>query len=278
MWHDVLIMNRLSRWLTLGAVLLLGASGVHWLAGHPSFAIRTLDVRAQSGAALDHVTVQQLGALVVPRLSGTFFTADLSDARRSFEAVPWVRRASVRRQWPDRLVVRLEEHQALARWNDEAGNRFVNVQGEAFNAPGESALGKTLPLLLGPEGREAEVARRYAEFDERLKSLGKRIDLVALSARDAWTLKFAGLTLEIGREQARTSVLGRVERFAAHYAVTVGKLSSRVDVVDLRYPNGFAVRVPGLRSASLAAPSAPKPERARAPQRNAGKKPQGRRT
>ena len=201
------------------------------------------------------------------------FTNDIEATRAAFEALPWVRRATVRREWPNRLAVTLEEHRALARWNDADGNRFVSVTGEAFNAPGERVIGATLPLLLGPEGAEKEVAIRYAEFRERLSAIAKTPAVVALSPRQAWTIKLAagadtheGLTLDLGREQSRSSVLSRLERFTAHYTVTLGRFGARVEAVDLRYPNGFAARVPGFRAS---APAEKKPARTPTPQKPA---------
>lgn len=222
-------------------------------------------VQASGTAALEHVSAERVARVCVPQINGTFFTADLAQTKAAFESLPWVRSVSVRRQWPDRLVVRLEEHQALARWNDEGGNRFVSVLGEAFNAAGETALAARLPLLTGPEGSEREVARQYALLRERLGVIGLAPQVLTLSPRQAWTLRLAdGLVLEIGREQAQSSVQARIERFVAHYAVTVGRLNARVEVVDLRYPNGFAVRAPGLRAQAQAQAQATPPARPKA--------------
>jgi cell division protein FtsQ len=213
---------------------------------------------------LQHVTAERVARFCVPQINGTIFTADLAQARNAFESLPWVRKASVRRQWPDRLVVRLEEHRALARWNDEAGNRFVSVLGEAFNAPGEGELGRGLPLLSGPEGSARDVARQFGAFRERLATIGKDPRVVTLSPRQAWTVRLAdGMVLEIGREQQNSTVLSRLERFVAQYATTIGRIAARVEVVDLRYPNGFAARVPGLRASF--APE--RPQAVRSPQR-----------
>ena len=54
------------------------------------------------------------------------------------------------------------------------------------------------------------------------------------------------LTLDVGRDD----VTGRLARFVAVYARTVGVLARTgkpVDHVDLRYRNGFAARMPGFR-------------------------------
>ena len=158
MWNDVLRLNRLTRLLVVAALAISIVVVARWAMNQPVFAIRVITVQGVAGGAgtvpLDHVHAAQVAQFCVPRIAGTLFTNDLDVTRAAFEALPWVRRATVRRQWPNRLVVALEEHQALARWNDEDGNRFVSVAGEAFAAPGEKALGAALPLLLGPEGAE----------------------------------------------------------------------------------------------------------------------------
>ncbi len=78
---------------------------------------------------------QTIRANAAPRLAGNFFTIDLQQGRAAFESVPWVRRAVVRRVWPDRLAVHLEEHRAGALWVPDDGNdKLVNSFGEVFEA------------------------------------------------------------------------------------------------------------------------------------------------
>lgn len=267
-WHDVLFLNRLTRACVMLALIALALAGLRAIAGLPAFAIKSVVVLPQPGTSLDHVSVAPLARTVLPRLSGTLFTVDLGAARAAFESQPWVRTVSVRRAWPDRLLVTLEEHRALARWNDDAGNRFVSVRGEAFDAPGEAELGARLPLLIGPEAAVADVSRRYAQVRERLALVGKEVKVLSLSARHAWSVRVAdGLVLELGREQPGSSVLSRLDRFVANYATTVGALTARIEVVDLRYPNGFALRVPALRAATKAEPAAARGARDAAGQR-----------
>ncbi len=67
---------------------------------------------------LVHTDVAALRAFAAPKVAGNFFTLDLAQARAAFEAVPWVRRASVRRVWPNALEVSVEEHRAAALWDD----------------------------------------------------------------------------------------------------------------------------------------------------------------
>ena len=51
-----------------------------------------------------------------------------------FEAVPWVREARVQREFPNRLRVTLEEHQAVAWWGQAGSGYLVNRLGEVFEA------------------------------------------------------------------------------------------------------------------------------------------------
>jgi cell division protein FtsQ len=72
---------------------------------------------------------------------------------------------------------------------------------------------------------------------------------VRVSPRRAWQLRLDnGLTLELGREQ----IEARLARFVGAYDRTLGRLGRRIEHVDLRYSNGFAVRMPGLKSAPAA--------------------------
>ena len=103
-----------------------------------------------------------------------------------------------------------------------------------------------LPLLYGPSGTAPEVLKRYGEFFGNLKPLGQKLVQVTLSPRLAWQLKLEnGMVVEMGREQPKSPVAARLQRFIEAYPETVGRRPVRPSVVDLRYPNGFAMRVAG---------------------------------
>jgi cell division protein FtsQ len=54
-----------------------------------------------------------------------------------------------------------------------------------------------------------------------------------------------GMLVEMGREQQKSPVGVRLQRFIEAYPELVAKRAARPAVVDLRYPNGFAMRVAG---------------------------------
>ncbi len=192
--------------------------------------------------ALEQVTPTQI-EFAAKNLSGNFFTVNIDAVRTALEKQPWVRRASVRRRWPDGVEFDLEEHVAAARWQQGASEiRLVNRQGEVFAAPATQAQA-LLPLFSGPEGSSPQVLARYRDFSALLKPLGRVPRAVALSARQAWQLHLDdGLTLELGRDQPNQPVEARLARFSRTYVAAQARINTAISVIDMRYPNGFALR------------------------------------
>jgi cell division protein FtsQ len=205
----------------------------------PFFPLREIEVTGR----IAHTTRDQVHAIVAGQVHGNFFTLDLDAARAAFQKLPWVRRVTLRRHWPDRLEVDIEEHVALARWRDSA---LVNTHGEVF----EAATSETLPVFIAQDGIAAEVAQRYEAFRTSLEPLGKRPVQILVSARRAWELKLNdGQVLELGRSQMEE----RLQRFVRAYGRALAQLPNRPYRIDLRYSNGFAVRAPGPTLPALGA-------------------------
>ncbi|HOG02508.1 MAG TPA: cell division protein FtsQ/DivIB [Accumulibacter sp.] len=175
-------------------------------------------------------------------LRGNFFTVDIEALRRAVEQLPWVRRAEVWRKWPSRIEVRIEEHRAAAHWGD-GPEQLVNTYGELFSAA--LSQDQQLPRLSGPVGSSSEVLRRYEEFAQILKPTGRLPAQMALSPRLAWLLKLEdGMLVELGREQAKAPIRMRLQRFVDYYPTLSNTRQGRPMAVDMRYPNGFALRFP----------------------------------
>jgi len=240
MWDNPRLLTLLANALFVVAALLAAAAGIYELVRSPAFPLKIIRIEGD----LVKVERARIVAALQGQLHGTIFTADLDLVRERFETVPWVRRVVVRRAWPDRLEVRVEEHIELARWGRREDMRLVNMQGELFNA----ASDRDLPLFAGPAGSESEVTRAYAEFAKLLRPLGLEPRQVLLSERRAWQLKLdSGLVLQLGRNLAKDGVNERLARFVEAYPRALGPMKRRLDYVDLRYPSGFVLRVPGLQ-------------------------------
>jgi cell division protein FtsQ len=199
------------------------------------FPVRQIEVTT----ALKQTSREDVQQAAQGRIEGNFFAVSPDAVRLGLEKLPWVRRASVRRVWPDRLEVELEEHVALARWSDEG---LVNTYGERFQGSSDRGL----PLFVGPPGSEHEMAIRYARFVALLTPLAAPLERVVLTQRFAWQLRLAGgLDIMLGRDADLAEQ--RLQRFVTVYDATLKKIPRRHEYVDLRYPNGFALRMPELK-------------------------------
>jgi cell division protein FtsQ len=246
MWHDIRMLNATTNAL-LGAVAVsLLASGVWWVAQRPMFTLKTIRVEAVGQTALRHVNPSTVRTTAVPRIKGNFFTANLETVRTAFEAVPWVRKASVRREWPNKLIVTVEEHQPLATWGDEG--KLVSVKGDVFTANlAEAEEDGDLPEFSGPDGSEKEVVSRYRELSDWFKAVSLAPEAVTLSHRYAWSVRLSnGMTVDFGREQSKSTLKDRVDRLVGIYPQLAARLQNKIESVDMRYPNGLALKAQGL--------------------------------
>ena len=127
---DIRLMNALTMVFSLAFVALAMTLAVAWLARQSLFSLSAISVQGD----VTHNNAVSLRANVAPRLAGNFFTVDLARTRAVFESVPWVRKAVVQREFPDRLQVILQEHRAIAYWGPEGDTKLVNSYGEVFEA------------------------------------------------------------------------------------------------------------------------------------------------
>ena len=244
LWDRPLLMNMLAELLfAVGGFLLLW-SAVLGLQQLPAFSLRHLVVMKTT----PQVSAQQIEYLARTAITGNFFTVDLAAARAVFQTLPWVRKAELRRVWPDVLELTLEQHQAAARWTPHEGEaRLVNTYGEVFLASLDDAEETNkLPQFEGPEGSAPRLLERFQELSSALRPMVRAPASLLLSAREAWRVVLDdGLTLELGRDQAKHPISERLARFVAAYPIAQLRIQSPVKVVDMRYPNGFALRPRG---------------------------------
>lgn len=252
MWHDVRALNTITNALLGLFVLVLLAAGVWWLAQRPMFTLRTITVRGIPEKELRHVSATTVRNAALPKIRGNFFTANLDTVRQAFEAVPWVRKATVRREWPDQLIVTVEEHEPLGTWGEDG--KLLSAKGDVFTANlAEAEEHGELAEFSGPDGSEKDVVARYRDLQQWLAPMKLAPEGVQLSHRYAWSVRLDnGMTVELGREESSTTIKERVERLVGIYPELVARLQDRIENVDMRYPNGLALKVRGLAFGSQA--------------------------
>lgn len=237
LWHRPDLLNLISDVLILFVACVVGYAAVVWVATRPMFALR--EVVLMTPAA--QVTEAQLEYAARSAIKGNFFTVNLDQVRASFEKLPWVRRAEVRRRWPSGLELRIEEQQAVAYWFDHEGGqmRMVNPWGEVFAAASEQPL----PQLRGPVGSAAYLLYQHGQFSRLLEPLGRKLVELSFSDREAWELRLDdGMLIRLGRDQLRQPVESRLARFVRLLPRAQEQLGVQLAEADLRYSGGFALR------------------------------------
>ena len=147
-----------------------------------------------------------------------------------------VRRSEVEQSLSDRLRGNF--------FRGVATGQFVNTYGEVFSAIASQRTDESMPLLVGPSGMAPEMLAYYQQAEEMLKPIGRVPQVLNVSPRLAMQLRLDdGMIVELGRQQAKAPLRERLERFVEYYPSVLTAALQRPKVVDMRYPNGFALRV-----------------------------------
>jgi len=257
---DIRLMNAVAVVVFALAALVLVVATIAWALRAPLFTLRSIALDGE----LVRSNLATVRANALPQLTGNFFSFDLNRGRAAFESIPWVRQAVVRRVWPNRLAVTLEEHRAAALWQGQGdkgvGNeRLVNSHGEVFEANLGDVEDDNLITLAGPDGSAKAMLAMQRRLRDTLAAADFRIDTLKLSSRGSWHAELdSGADIEIGRG-SEDEIVARAERFVRtlaqatqRYAAADGS-ARRLLAADLRHPDGYALRLRGVSTTSLAA-------------------------
>ncbi len=250
---DVHLMQATANTLFVLVALAACVAAALWAARLPIFAVKAIRVEGE----VNRNSESTIRANTVHRLAGSFLTLDLQKTRTAFEAVPWVRQAVVRREWPMRLAVQLEEHRPLALWAAADGNdRLVNSFGEVFEANIGDVEDDSLPSLAGPDGSAPQLLSMLQHLGPVMAPLNTGdIDKLVLSARGSWRATMErGAVIELGRG-SEAEVIARAQRFVATMPRVEAQYQRRLESADLRHAEGFAVRLQGVTTSVPAPPA-----------------------
>ncbi|NLS43688.1 cell division protein FtsQ [BEV proteobacterium] len=221
--------------VVLGTILWGGWMVLQWMKDASRLPLSCLVVTGKRYYTTHDDIRQAILSLGAP---GTFMTQDVDVIQQQIERLPWIKQASVRKQWPDELKIHLVEYVPVVRWNDQL---MVDAEGNSFSVPAERVGNRKMPLLYGPEGSENDVLEGYRTMSRVLASSKLTLKMVAMSARHSCQLGLEDdIRLELGcDERAR-----RLERFLGLYPLLKRQAQNdnkRVSYVDLRYDTGAAV-------------------------------------
>ena len=242
---DVKLMNLTASVLFLLCGVAVLAAGAWWVLRMPVFALGGIVVQGE----LTHNNAVTLRANASPRLQGNFFTVDLGAARGVFESVPWVRKANVRREFPNLLRVQLQEHQPVAYWGPEDQSAMVNNFGEVFEANVGDIDQDNLPRLHGSAQQAPEVLAMYRRLTPLFASLDTTLDELWLSSRGGWRGQLdSGAVIEFGSGTPE-EIEAVTRRFVSTLTQVTSQYGRRADALesaDLRHHEGYALRMRGV--------------------------------
>jgi len=248
LWNHPERMQKVSRFLMRCFVAMICVGVLVWLSQRPVFALRQVVIEPVAGETLKHINKPVVKQQVLETVQGNFFSVRLEDVKRGFESMPWVRHANVRRVWPNGLIVSIEEQKPFGTWGGIDSHILMNTHGELF-AGRVSDVGDGIQLIdfYGPEDASKEVMRLYEKANTWFKPWNAEVKNLTLSDRYAWHVKLSnGMKLEFGRDEEssdKTLTEDRVARLFKYWPQVQEKWANRVDAIDLRYANGFAVHL-----------------------------------
>jgi cell division protein FtsQ len=191
--------------------------------------IRRVDISSDGRA----VSVNKLRPLVDRFVTRDFYTLNTHELQLRLSLIPWVKSASIRRVWPDKLSVVIHERKAFALWNE---TQLLSADGVLFQPP-ITTYPPNLPQLSGGEGDEKKVLEEYLILTKEMGFLGLRV--LALNLVGSSCNFLLDSKTKVYFNQGDKQQLARFNKLFQQ--VLRGKLQ-RVERVDLRYPGGASVR------------------------------------
>lgn len=190
-----------------------------------------------------HVSRQQLENAVLDKVKDNYFTVNLRDIEDSVKAMPWVEDVNVGRVWPKTIKVSFREQELMARWGKK---QWVNQEGEIVDLPNDEVDATGLPRFSGPAGSETEVLKKYRQFGGQLAAASLSIRSMEMTPRHMWKLRVATAASDEGEEMTLfmdgKHAETQLTRFLSVYQNQLKDRQGDIDYVDLRYPNGFALK------------------------------------
>lgn len=160
---------------------------------------------------------------------------DLEAARSRIEALPWVASATVERRLPSTVMVRLEEHRAMAIWQHNGKHALIGRDGSVLTDQGAGQFPE-LPLVVG-----ADAPAHTADLLVLLAGeppVRKRVAAAIRVGSRRWDLRFDnGVTARLPESDVSTAL--------HRLADTIEKdqlLERDIVAVDLRMPDRLVLQ------------------------------------
>jgi len=182
-----------------------------------------------------YISKEDIQSKVMPLIQDGYFAISLQEIQQAVMSLPWAEKVQVQRVWPDTVKLRLYEQKPVVRWQE---NSLLNIRGEVFK-PLNIEQFKFLPALYGPAEQRQRLLEVMYGLSIGLMDQGLRLTEFRVSNRQSWLLTMEnGMAVQLGRFEP----LSKLTLLLKAFVVSGNELVSKIAYVDMRYPNGYAVR------------------------------------
>ncbi len=188
---------------------------------------------------ITHIQPRQISQLVDIHGQPGLLALDAEQLREAIEALPWVYRARVRKVWPDRLNLWVEEQRPAVVWGEQG---YLNLDGIYFDADGIVLSAMELPRIDSQQQDTVATYQQLQKLDKILSAGGQpeTIQRMEVDRRGAVSLHLrSGLAIYLGRR----AVEKRLRRWVAQSEVVLKRFQHQLDGVDLRYERGMVLQL-----------------------------------
>jgi len=215
---------------TIITVLLL--AGLVWAAG---FGVNSNPIKyVRTEGVFQYLSKDEIKTALLPLVTAGFFDADMQAIHQAVSELTWVDTVAVNRVWPDAIDIKIREKRPYVRWGQQ---RLVSTRGEIIT-PKDMEPFANLLLLQGPELQQLKTVEIMKGVNTALADQSMRMAEFTINDRWAWKIKLTtGLEILLGRNEQ----LKKLQRFLKTLDVLGQELVEQMAIVDLRYPNGYAV-------------------------------------
>lgn len=182
-----------------------------------------------------HLSPSGLQERVSNIVRGGFFSVNVEMMQEALLEEPWIQQVSVKRVWPDRIIVSIKEQKPVAQWGEQG---LLNADAEIFY-PERATFPENLPIVSGPDNTNEFVLQNFLRISEILPE-GLTLHSLSLSDRRSWELKLStGPVIRLGK----TGIISRLQRFLQQLPTDGFASLEQVQYIDMRYTNGFALQM-----------------------------------
>lgn len=207
-------------------------SGLVWIA---SLGVKRIPIKfVRTEGVFQYLSKDEIKTALQPLVMSSFFDADMQAIHKAVLELTWVDSVTVKRVWPDAIDIKIREKKPYVRWGQHG---LVSTRGELIT-PKNMEPFESLPILQGPELQQVKTLEIMKGVNTALADQSMKMAEFTINDRWAWKIKLTtGLEILLGRNEQ----LKKLQRFLKTLEVLGQQQVESMAIVDLRYPNGYAV-------------------------------------